>query len=73
MNEFFDAGNYAFTIYWLPVAFVGLMAATLGLATLVRERGSAVSVAFMVMEVNTAIWLIGFAGAYATTLSLIHI
>ena len=67
MNEFFDAGNYAFTIYWLPVAFVGLMAATLGLATLVRERGSAVSVAFMVMEVNTAIWLIGFAGAYATT------
>ncbi|MEX0681956.1 MAG: diguanylate cyclase [Dehalococcoidia bacterium] len=67
MNEFFDAGNYAFTMYWLPVAFVGLMAATLGLATLARERGSAVSVTFMVMELSSAIWLIGFAGCYATT------
>lgn len=67
MNEFFDAGNYAFTIYPLPVVLVGLMTAALGVATLVRERGSTVSVAFAAMVLSTAIWLLGFAGAYATT------
>jgi diguanylate cyclase (GGDEF)-like protein/PAS domain S-box-containing protein len=47
MNGIFDPSSYHFTWYAAPVLIVGLMTLALGIATLVRERGSTLGLTFM--------------------------
>src|SRR5712692_2436931 len=63
----FDLTNYAFTAYALPVGLVGTLIAGLGMAVLVRERGSPVSWAFASLTWSVALWLLGFALIYSTS------
>jgi diguanylate cyclase (GGDEF)-like protein/PAS domain S-box-containing protein len=65
-NTIFDTSNYDLSYYSLPVAVVGAMSLGLGLATIIRERGSPVSVAFLLMQTTVAAWLVSFAFVYST-------
>jgi hypothetical protein len=67
MKEIFDPTFYAFSIYSVPNWVTGAAILTLGLMALIRERGSAVSILFLLMAVTVAIWLFGFSAVYAAT------
>src|SRR5919199_171993 len=62
----FDPSNYTFSIYAVPVLLVGLLIAGLGIAALVRERASSVSLVFALLTFSVAVWLICFALIYST-------
>ena len=62
--ELFELSNYAWNLYGFPPAVVGVGIAFLGLAVLLREQGSPVSMAFFGMSLEGAVWLLGNAGIY---------
>ena len=61
----FDLSSYSFSPYALPVLVVGATSACLGLVTVIRERGSPVSLAFCAMTWSVAIWLLSFGPVYS--------
>ncbi|MEX2247861.1 MAG: EAL domain-containing protein [Dehalococcoidia bacterium] len=65
-NELFHVANYSFSPYSLPLAVVAGIDIALGVATLIRERASAVSLAYVLLGVCTTIWLASFAFIYST-------
>jgi diguanylate cyclase (GGDEF)-like protein/PAS domain S-box-containing protein len=66
MSEVFQAANYQFSWFAVPVLTIGAANWLLGLATVRRERGSAVSVGFCGTCISLGIWLIGLGAAYST-------
>ena len=66
MNELFQASNYEFSWYALPLAAVAGMNLLWGGALLIRERASAASLAYAFLSLCTAIWLGSFAAIYST-------
>jgi len=62
----FDLSNYSFSLYALPVLLVGVLVVCLGLASVVRERRSPVSLAFLAMTLSLAVWLFSLGLAYST-------
>jgi diguanylate cyclase (GGDEF)-like protein/PAS domain S-box-containing protein len=62
----FDLSNYSFSPYALPVLVVGISIALVGIAVLIWERGSRVSVANAMMTFSVVIWLLSFAAIYST-------
>jgi diguanylate cyclase (GGDEF)-like protein/PAS domain S-box-containing protein len=66
MDKVFDSSNYTFSVYALPLLAMGLLSAGHGLAVLIRERASSVSLAFAATTTATAVWLLSFAAVYST-------
>ncbi len=66
MNAAFDLSNYSFSVYSLPLLLVGGGAAVLGITLSVRDRASAVSLAYLAMTLSASIWLLSFAAIYST-------
>jgi diguanylate cyclase (GGDEF)-like protein/PAS domain S-box-containing protein len=66
VQQFFDSSSYTFSAYAIPVLVFGVLNAILGIATLIRERASAVSVTFCGMALAVAVWLLSFAAVYST-------
>src|SRR5437870_154864 len=60
--EMFQLSNYVWNPYALAPAVVGLGIALLGLAVLLREQWSPVSMAFFGVTAEGAVWLLGSAG-----------
>lgn len=54
----FDATGYALNVHTLAPVAVGALIAALGVVVLVRERASAVSMAFCGMAACGAVWLL---------------
>jgi diguanylate cyclase (GGDEF)-like protein/PAS domain S-box-containing protein len=66
MNAAFDPGSYSFSVYSLPVLIVGGGAAVLAISMSIRERASAVSLAYLAMTWSASAWLLAFAAIYST-------
>src|SRR5712692_5962449 len=66
MSAVFQASSYQFSWFAVPVLTIGMASWLLGLATLRRERGSAVSVGFCGTCISLGIWLVGLGAAYST-------
>jgi diguanylate cyclase (GGDEF)-like protein/PAS domain S-box-containing protein len=66
MSAVFQASSYQFSWFAVPVLTIGAANCLLGLATVRRERGSAVSVGFCGICISLGIWLIGLGAAYST-------
>jgi diguanylate cyclase (GGDEF)-like protein/PAS domain S-box-containing protein len=62
----FDLSSYSFSLYALPLLIMGLLSAGHGVAVLLRERASSVSLAFAATTTATAVWLLSFAAVYST-------
>ncbi|MDP3920415.1 MAG: PAS domain S-box protein [Candidatus Omnitrophota bacterium] len=61
-SPLFDAVNYVRNLHAFPPAAVGLFMLALGLAVLLRERGSVVSFAFLALTAACSVWLISYYG-----------
>ena len=61
--QLLDPAHHAWTVAALPWLLAGLALVGLGVWTLIRERGSEVSVAFWFLTSVTAIWLLA-VGVY---------
>jgi len=66
MSAVFQASSYEFSWFAVPVLTIGAANWLLGLATVRRERGSAVSVGFCGTCISLGIWLVGLGAAYST-------
>ncbi|MBI3615077.1 MAG: PAS domain S-box protein [Candidatus Omnitrophica bacterium] len=64
-TNLFQVSNYTFTLYALAPLVVGVLTAGLGIAVLIRERFSLVSVMFCLMTSLGAAWLLGYVGIYS--------
>ncbi len=62
--DLFQLSNYGWNPYALAPAMVGVGIALLGLAVLLQEQWSALSVVFFGMTTAGAVWLVGNAGVY---------
>lgn len=65
--DLFAPGNYYFNAYAIGPAVVGLGIAALGLAVLIREQWSALSMAFFGITAAGALWLLGYVGVFCAT------
>ncbi|MBI3965109.1 MAG: PAS domain S-box protein [Chloroflexi bacterium] len=63
----FDASTYVFGPYVLPPLITAAVTFLLGIAVLIRERGSFVSLCFFVIILAITDWLFGFSMMYAAT------
>ncbi len=63
MPPLLDLANYAWNPHGIPPLLVGAAIGLLGLMTVVRERGSWVSVAFLVMCLSVSMWMFGFGAS----------
>jgi diguanylate cyclase (GGDEF)-like protein/PAS domain S-box-containing protein len=61
---FFDSSSYSLSVYAVPLLLFGALNTALGVATLVRERASAVSLAFFAMTMAIAVWLLSTGAIY---------
>ena len=59
--------TYSFNIYALPPAVTALSLLLLGVAALIRERVSRVSVAYLFIQLAVSVWLCGAALMYCAT------
>ncbi len=67
LTEVLNLNNYAVSPHSVGPWVVGSLIAILGIVTLIRERGSKVSVAFYGLTMSVAIWLL-FVGVLYSTL-----
>ena len=66
MAQAFDPTQYTLSLTGLGPLIVGVLSAALGIAVLVRERRSPVSITFGLFTTSVAIWLLAFTAAYST-------
>jgi len=59
--------TYSFNVYALPPAVTALALLLVGVAVLIRERASRVSVAFLFILLATSVWLFGLTAMYCAT------
>src|SRR5438309_9722578 len=62
----FNPTNYAITPHSVGPWVGGVLIAMLGIAVLVRERGSRVSLALSLLTISCAIWLLSAGTMYST-------
>src|SRR6266404_1560320 len=60
---------YAASLYAIPPVVCGIAMLTLGIGTLIRERGSRVAVACFLMATIQSIWLLAYAAVYSSTVA----
>ena len=60
---------YAASLYAIPPVVCGVAMLTLGIGTLIRERGSRVAVACFLMATIQSIWLLAYAAVYSSTVA----
>ncbi|PYM05973.1 MAG: hypothetical protein DMD82_09710 [Candidatus Rokuibacteriota bacterium] len=66
LTEVLNPANYAVTPHSAGPWVVAILIAILGIAALVRERGSKVSLAFCALTMSVAIWLLSAGALYST-------
>ncbi len=66
MSAVFETSSYQFSWWAVPVLTIGAANWVLGLATLRRERGSAISLGFCGVCISLGVWLIALGGVYST-------
>ncbi|HYM15975.1 MAG TPA: diguanylate cyclase [Dehalococcoidia bacterium] len=66
MTDLFDYSAYSFSVFAMPLLFFGALNMALGVATVIRERGSRVSLTFFAMTGAAALWLLSFAAIYSS-------
>jgi len=59
--------TYSFSVYAVPPAVTALALLLVGVAVLIRERASRVSVAFLFILLATSVWLFGLTAMYCAT------
>ncbi len=65
METLFDPSHYTLTPYALAPLVVGILTAALGIAVIIRERCSFVSVTFCLLTGTGAFWLLSYIGIYS--------
>ena len=66
ISDIFNSAHYSYSPYALPGIFVGGFIILLGLAVMIREKFSDVSVAFSFLTTSTAISLLSLGASYLT-------
>src|SRR5690242_18333026 len=64
--EVLNPVDYLVTPHSVGPWMVGVLAAALGITVLFRERGSKVSLAFCLLTISIATWLLSIGAVYAT-------
>jgi PAS domain S-box-containing protein len=67
VTEIFDVANYAYNVHAVPFFLTAVAILLLGLAVLIRERFTRVSISFFLMALTTGVWCLGFSLALSAT------
>lgn len=65
--EMLNPASYSFSLFSVPPLITATAIFLLGLIVLIRERGSAASVSFLVLTIAVAVWLFTIAWGYSAT------